>query len=63
MSGNKRERLMKRIEYHLRNTSRQLIKIDTEEEALQYLTHSFCAELHCNFVAVIFNYQRLGAEI
>lgn len=55
MSVNKREKLMKRIEYHLRNTSRQLIKIDTEEEALQYLTHSFCSELHCNFVAVIFN--------
>lgn len=55
VSSNKRERLMKRIEYHLRNTSRQLIKIDTEEEALQYLTHSFCAELHCDFVAVIFN--------
>lgn len=55
VSVNKRERLMKRIEYHLRNTSRQLIKIDTEEEALQYLTHSFCSELHCNFVAVIFN--------
>lgn len=55
MSVTKRERLMKRIEYHLRNTSRQLIKIDTEEEALQYLTHSFCSELHCNFVAVIFN--------
>ncbi|MDM5463030.1 helix-turn-helix domain-containing protein [Bacillus cereus] len=55
MSSNKRERLMKRIEYHLRNTSRQLIKIDTEEEALQYLTHSFCSELHCDFVAVIFN--------
>ncbi|WP_433774353.1 helix-turn-helix domain-containing protein [Bacillus wiedmannii] len=55
MSTNKRERLMKRIEYHLRNTSRQLIKIDTEEEALQYLTHSFCEELRCDFVAVIFN--------
>ncbi|MEH7462331.1 helix-turn-helix domain-containing protein [Bacillus thuringiensis] len=55
MSDNKREKLMKKVEYHLRTTSRQLIKIDTEEEALQYLTDSFCSELYCDFVAVILN--------
>ncbi|MBJ8053555.1 helix-turn-helix domain-containing protein [Bacillus cereus] len=55
MADNKREKLMKKVEYHLRNTSRQLIKIDTEEEAFQYLTDSFCAELYCDFVAVILN--------
>ena len=46
---------MKKVEYHLRTTSRRLIKIDTEEEALQYLTDSFCSELYCDFVAVILN--------
>ncbi|MGE7632248.1 helix-turn-helix domain-containing protein [Bacillus paramycoides] len=55
MSVKKRGKLMKRVEYHLRNTSRKLIKIDTEEEALQYLTDSFCSELYCDFVAVILN--------
>ena len=34
--------------------SRQLIKIDTEEEALQYLSDSFRAKLYCDFVGVIF---------
>ena len=53
MSVHKREQLMKKLEYHLRTTSRQLIKIDTEEEALQYLTDAFCSELHSDFVAVI----------
>lgn len=38
----------------MRKTSRQLIKIDTEEEALQYLSDSFRAKLYCDFVGVIF---------
>ena len=46
---------MNKVEQHLRMTSRQLIKIDTEEEALQYLSDSFRAKLHCDFVGVIFN--------
>ncbi|WHY78561.1 helix-turn-helix domain-containing protein [Neobacillus sp. WH10] len=55
MVDNKRDKLMKKVENHLRTTSRQLIKIDTEEEALKYLTDSFCSALYCDFVAVILN--------
>jgi purine catabolism regulator len=55
MPDNKKEKLMKRVEDHLRKTSRQLIKIDTEEEALQYLTDSFRSELYCDFVGVVLN--------
>ncbi|WP_374702506.1 helix-turn-helix domain-containing protein [Bacillus sp. M6-12] len=46
---------MKKVENHLRKTSRQLIKFDTEEEALQYLTNSFRLELYCDFVGVVMN--------
>ncbi|SDH16975.1 DNA-binding transcriptional regulator, PucR family [Alteribacillus persepolensis] len=50
---NKREKVMKKVEDHLRMTSRQLVQFDTEEEALQYLTDSFQSELSCDFVSVI----------
>ncbi|KAA9028509.1 helix-turn-helix domain-containing protein [Niallia endozanthoxylica] len=53
MSVSKQEVLMERIETHLRKTARQLIKVNTEEEALQYLTDSFRLELYCDFVGVI----------
>lgn len=48
----KRDILVKRIENHLRLTSRQLVKFDTEEETLQYLINSFRSELHCDFVGI-----------
>ena len=44
---------MRKVDNHLRKTSRYLIKIDTEEEALQYLTDSFQSELYCDFVGVV----------
>lgn len=44
---------MRKVDNHLRKTSRYLIKIDTEEEALQYLTDSFRSELYCDFVGVV----------
>lgn len=44
---------MDRIETHIRKTARQLIKVNTEKEALQYLTDSFRLELYCDFVGVI----------
>ncbi|HZH58810.1 MAG TPA: helix-turn-helix domain-containing protein [Metabacillus sp.] len=53
MSNSKREVLMKKVENHLRTTSRQLIKINTEEEVLQYLADSFRSELYCDFVGVV----------
>ena len=53
MSFPKQEALIKKIEKHLRVTARQLIKVNTEEEALKYLTDSFRLELYCDFVGVI----------
>ncbi|MCM3412779.1 helix-turn-helix domain-containing protein [Metabacillus litoralis] len=53
MSNSKREVLMKKVEHHLRTTSRQLIKINTEDEVLQYLADSFRSELYCDFVGVV----------
>lgn len=46
---------MNKVENHLRKTARQLIKIDTEEEALRYLIDSFRLELSCDFVGVVLN--------
>src|SRR5699024_11393975 len=47
-------KIVKKTEIHLRNMSRQLIKIDSEEEALQYISNSFKRKLHCDFVGVVF---------
>ncbi|KOS68825.1 PucR family transcriptional regulator [Lysinibacillus contaminans] len=49
----KEEKIINRLEQHLRMTSRQLIKIGTEEEAIHYLIDSFKSELYCDFVGVI----------
>lgn len=51
----KEEKLLKKLENHLRSTARQLIKFDTEDEVLQYLTASFRSELYCDFVGLILN--------
>lgn len=59
MSVSKQDALMERIETHLRKTARQLIKVNTEEEALQYLTDSFRLELYCDFVGVIIKEDNL----
>lgn len=53
MSNVKREKIIQRLENHLRMTSRLLIKMDTEEEAIQFLIDSFKSELYCDFVGVI----------
>lgn len=53
MTGITRNKVIQRLENHLRTTSRQLIKIDTEEEAIQFLLDSFKSELYCDFVGVI----------
>lgn len=54
MAEAQREKVIRKVEQHLRKTSRQLIKIDTEEQALQYLSDSFRAKLYCDFVGVVF---------
>ncbi len=55
MPNTVKDHLMKKLENHLRSTARQLVKFDTEEEVLQYLTASFQSELYCDFVGVILN--------
>lgn len=49
----KRQKVIKSLENHLRQTRRQLVKMDTEEEAVQFLIDSFIDELYCDFVGVI----------
>lgn len=53
MSVTKEQRLIKKLENHLRLTARQLLKFDTEEEVLQYLVDSFQSRFSCDFVGVI----------
>ncbi|MGY4691515.1 helix-turn-helix domain-containing protein [Salibacterium sp. K-3] len=48
-----RDRVIKGVEQHLRMTARQLVKFDTEEEALQYLTNAFQSKLKCDFVGIV----------
>src|SRR5690625_4173960 len=54
MTTKKRDHVIRKVEEHLRKMTRKLIKIDSEEEALQYLSDSFRAQLYCDFVGVIF---------
>lgn len=49
----KKVELVKRLENHLRHTSRQLITFDTVEESLQYLSDSFRSEFSSDFVGII----------
>ncbi|MGJ3222233.1 helix-turn-helix domain-containing protein [Geobacillus thermoleovorans] len=53
MDENKRQKLMKKIENHLRTTARKLVKFNTEGEALQYLVNSFREELECDLIAIV----------
>ena len=57
MSHLKQERIIQRLENHLRMTSRQLIKMDTEEEAIQFLIDSFKSKFYCDFVGVVLEEQ------
>ncbi|KHF38515.1 helix-turn-helix domain-containing protein [Halalkalibacter okhensis] len=49
----KREKLLNRLENHLRMTARQLVKFDTEEETLQYLIDASRSEIKCDFVGIV----------
>lgn len=53
METMKTAKIVKRLEGQLRNTSRQLVNLDTEEETLQYLSNSFRSELSADFVGII----------
>ncbi|WP_227935147.1 helix-turn-helix domain-containing protein [Alkalihalobacillus deserti] len=49
----KQEKLKQKINTHLRNITRQLIKFDTLQETLNYLLESFYKEFTCDLVGVI----------
>ncbi|ARK28880.1 helix-turn-helix domain-containing protein [Halalkalibacter krulwichiae] len=49
----KQEKLKQKINSHLRNVTRQLIKFDTLQETLNYLLESFYQEFTCDLVGVI----------
>lgn len=53
MEIKKSDKIIKKIETQLRNTSRQLVNFNTEGETLQYLSDSFRDKLAANFVAII----------
>lgn len=53
MSEVKRKKVIAKLENHLRVVSRQLINIDTEEEAIQFLMDSFQTKLYCDFVGIV----------
>ncbi|KEF35979.1 hypothetical protein M670_04829 [Schinkia azotoformans MEV2011] len=59
MQIDKREKLMKKVENHLRMTARKLVKFDTEGETLQYLIDSFRSEFQCDFVGIIMKEEDL----
>ncbi|MGD8192041.1 PucR family transcriptional regulator [Brevibacillus ginsengisoli] len=41
------------IDLHLRNTARSLVKLETVEEALQFLLESFWFEFGCDYVSIV----------
>lgn len=51
----KKEKLKKKIDQHLRRITRQLISFDTVQETLNYLLDSFYKEFTCDLVAVVLN--------
>ncbi|QGQ46129.1 helix-turn-helix domain-containing protein [Metabacillus sediminilitoris] len=58
MGRSNKEKLLTRIDNHLRMTARHLIKFDTEEETLQFLIDSFRSELSCDLTCIIFKKDR-----
>ncbi|WP_010676524.1 helix-turn-helix domain-containing protein [Bacillus timonensis] len=49
----KREKLMKKIDNHLRTMARHLVTFDTIEETLNYLLEGFYKEYACDLVGVV----------
>lgn len=52
MKKHKQENLIHFFENHLREMSRQLIQLDTEEEAISYVAHSFREKLYADCVGI-----------
>jgi len=49
----KQQRLMKKVENHLRSVARKLINFDTEKETLQFLINSFRSQFPCDFAGIM----------
>lgn len=49
----KKERLVEKIDTHLRRTARQLIKFNTLQETLNYLIDSFWNQFICDYVSIL----------
>lgn len=49
----KKERLVEKIDTHLRRTARQLIKFNTLQETLNYLIDSFWEQFTCDYVSIL----------
>lgn len=48
-----RVQLIEKIDTHLRNTARQLIKFNTLHETLDYLIESFWKQFKCDYVSIL----------
>lgn len=53
LNRSKRERLVEKIDTHLRQTARQLIKFNTLNETLNYLIESFWKQFNCDYVSIL----------
>lgn len=51
--NSRKDLLMEKIDDHLRKIARQLVKFDTLNETLDYLTESFWNKFFCDYVAII----------
>ncbi|MEB3103941.1 helix-turn-helix domain-containing protein [Paenibacillaceae bacterium T2] len=51
--NSRKDLLMMKIDDHLRKMARQLVKFDTLNETLDYLTESFWNKFFCDYVAII----------
>ena len=53
MATEKKQQWVSKLEAHLRQTSRRLVRFDTLEETLSYLLESLGQELTCDFIVII----------
>lgn len=64
MNAIKRDRMMKRVENHLRTVARKLINFDTEKETLQFLIDSFRSQFPCDFAGImLLEGDKLAAKV
>lgn len=64
MTAVKQQRLMKKVENHLRSVARKLINFDTEKETLQFLINSFRSQFPCDFAGImLLEGDKLAAKV